>query len=63
MTQNNEVLLMTIENNLCICPLCKGVMIQYMDTFLCPSCSPEQIDDLNWVRQHIEERKREGKQP
>lgn len=50
------------KNELFLCH-CGGRMIQIMDTFLCPSCEQTQIEEMNWVRQHIETREREGKKP
>ena len=60
---NTKVTLMIVEDDLCICPVHKTPMMQIMDTFVCPSCDPLQVEDLNWVSKHIEERKKEGKQP
>jgi len=53
---NNNHYSFTVENDLMICPFCKGIMQNYMDTFVCPSCQPDQIRDLTWCKQHMEQK-------
>ena len=59
---NNTDIKLVVENNIMRCH-CGRPMIMIKNTLLCPSCNPVQIEDMNWVIQHIEERKREGRQP
>jgi hypothetical protein len=57
---NDEIISDCGKNFICHCG---AHMMKIMDTFLCPCCEQSQIEDLNWCKQHIEMRIKEGKKP
>lgn len=55
--KNNNKITLKVEDDKMYCH-CGKQMIDFMDTFLCPSCDQMQITDMVWCKQHIEEKKR-----
>ena len=51
--KNNDTVILKVEDDGIFCH-CGKQMIQYMSTFLCPSCDQVQIRDMTWCKQHIE---------